>query len=469
MIIVLLGVVFYDIKLFLFVVSEKKMGLLGALSISVGGMIGGGVYAVLGLVIQVSGAASWFAFTLACIISLGAAYSYVKLNELTGKKGGSVTQIEALTGNSKLAGMVGWTLLFGYIGAMGMYAYAFGGFTAELLGFETLLGINGPIIFGIAVLIGFILLNLLGAVATGLVEIILVVLKVGIIVFFGIFGFYYGLTDDTADPLLFGFDQLSDPASIIIATGVCFVSFQGWQLLIYDQDSIRKPSVNVPRGIYWSIIITIILDGMIAIIVTSYASPESIASHPELAVAEAAKPFLGSLGFTIIAISALLSTGSAINGTLFSAANFAKGMISAGLLPDRIGRSGSTGAPPKTVIVLGLASCSLLLIGGLEGIVAFGSLAFMIVFGSMSLLAFKYRKEGDINPIPPLIGLIGSFGSAPILVWFQATRQPEVFATLVVAGTFVISIELLYFNRETIWAGVQQTTSMKDKLLQYLS
>ena len=179
---------------------------------------------------------------------------------------------------------------------------------------------------------------------------------------------------------------------------------------------------------------------------------------------EAARPFLGSLGFTIIAVSALLSTGSAINGTMFSAANFAKGMIRSGLLPDRIGRSGVSGAPPKTVVVLGLCSCSLLLIGGLEGIVAFGSLAFMIVFGAMSLLAFKYRKEGDIHPAPPLIGIIGSFGSAPILVWFQATRQPEVFATLVVAGVFVITIEVLYFGRDTIWAGVKQTSSLKEKI-----
>ena len=78
--------------------SEQKLGLIGAMSISVGGMIGGGVYAVLGVVVLQAGAASWLAFTGACLISMGASYSYIKLNQISGKKGGSVTQIEAFTG-----------------------------------------------------------------------------------------------------------------------------------------------------------------------------------------------------------------------------------------------------------------------------------------------------------------------------------------------------------------------------------
>lgn len=81
----------------------------------------------------------------------------------------------------------------------------------------------------------------------------------------------------------------------------------------------------------------------------------------------------------------------------------------------------------------------------------------MIVFGSMSLLALKYRNKDGIRTIPTLIGMVGSFGSVPILVWFQATRQPEVFATLLIAGTFVAAIESLYFSRDTIWGGVKKT------------
>lgn len=86
--------------------GSQKLGLIGALSISVGGMVGGGVYAVLGLVITTAGAASWLAFTGACVISMCAAYSYIKLNELGDIRGGSVTQIDQFADRSTVAGMV---------------------------------------------------------------------------------------------------------------------------------------------------------------------------------------------------------------------------------------------------------------------------------------------------------------------------------------------------------------------------
>ena len=446
--------------------SEKKLGLIGAMSISVGGMIGGGVYAVLGVVVLQAGAASWLAFTGACLISMGASYSYIKLNRISGKKGGSVTQIEAFTGRSTLAGMVGWTLLFGYIGAMAMYAFAFGGFTVELLHSAALLHADSVFTVPLQPLISvaaiglFVALVVAGTKVTGWVETALAVTKTVIILGFGIWGFAYGFGTfgfEPVAPVQFGFEQLATPVPIVIATAISFVSFQGWQLLVYDQESIRNPERNVPLAIYASIVITIVLDGMIAILVFSYASIDQIVANPEVAVAFAAETFIGPAGFFIIAVSALLSTGSAILGTLFSSAHFAKGMIRAGLLPDRTGNTEVGGAPPRTTVILGALTAVLVVIGGLEGIISFGSLMFMVVFGAMSYLALQQRHRDDINPIPPLVGVVGSFGAFPILIWNMYTNEPAVFGTVVVTAVAVFAVESLYFGRETIWAGVERS------------
>jgi amino acid transporter len=156
--------------------SDAKLGLISAMSISVGGMIGGGVYAVLGVVVLQAGAASWLAFTGACLISMGASYSYIKLNRISGKKGGLVTQIEAFTGQSTLAGMIGWTLLFGYVGAMAMYAFAFGGFTVELLHSaallrtESVLGIQLQSLISVTAIGLFVALVVAGTKVAGWVE-----------------------------------------------------------------------------------------------------------------------------------------------------------------------------------------------------------------------------------------------------------------------------------------------------------
>ena len=91
--------------------SDGRFGLTEAVSVALGGMIGGGIYAVLGVVTQITGAATWFAFVLAGIVALCAGYSYIRLNELVadedGTGGGSVTFVQSFTGNSDLAGMVG--------------------------------------------------------------------------------------------------------------------------------------------------------------------------------------------------------------------------------------------------------------------------------------------------------------------------------------------------------------------------
>jgi len=445
--------------------SEQKLGLIGAMSISVGGMIGGGVYAVLGVVVLQAGAASWLAFTGACLISMGASYSYIKLNRISGKKGGSVTQIEAFTGRSTLAGMIGWTLLFGYVGAMAMYSFAFGGFTVELLhstgliATESVLSIPLQPLISVGAIGLFVGLVVAGTKVTGWVETVLAVTKSIVILGFGIWGFAYGFGTfgfEPVGPIQFGFDRLTTPAPIIIATAISFVSFQGWQLLVYDQESIRNPDRTVPIAIYASIVITIILDGMIAILVFSYASIDQIVANPEVAVAFAAETFIGPAGFLIIALSALLSTGSAILGTLFSSAHFAKGMIRAGLLPDRTGNTDVGGAPARTTVILGVLTAVLVLIGGLEGIISFGSLMFMVVFGAMSYLALQQRHRDDVNPIPPLVGTVGSFGSFPILVWHLYTNEPAVFGTVVVTAVAVFAVESLYFSRDTIWSGMEQ-------------
>jgi len=438
--------------------GAAQLGFWGAVSISVGGMIGGGVFAVLGLVATIAGAASWLAFTLACLVSMTATYSYVTLNRIGDRRGGSVSQLEEYLANSEIAGMAGWTLLFGYVGAMAMYAYAFGSFAIAL----TPATVRQAIPLGEALLrsaysvaaIGiFVALNVLGARATGRSEELLVGAKVAILLVFGGLGLWFGASTGS---LTIGVSKIAAVSPIVMATAISFVSFQGWQLLIYDQDSIRNPAENVPKAIYISIVITILVDGLIAIIVTSLAAPDVIQAHPERALANAVQPIVGHVGFVIVSIAAIFSTGSAINGTLFSSAHFAKGMIGDGLLPDQTGRASVEGAPPRTVLILGALSAVFTAYGSLDGITSFGSLAFMVVFGSMSYLAFTERDDPAVTAIWPAIGVVGCGTFAGLLLYHLATAEPGTFVTVLAIAVAVLLVELLYFERDTVAKGIQQ-------------
>ena len=55
--------------------SDSDLGLTESVAIALGGMIGGGIYAVLGVVAGITRGATWAAFVLAGIVTTGAGYS----------------------------------------------------------------------------------------------------------------------------------------------------------------------------------------------------------------------------------------------------------------------------------------------------------------------------------------------------------------------------------------------------------
>ncbi|AQL42035.1 amino acid transporter [Halorientalis sp. IM1011] len=438
--------------------SEQQLGLTEAVSMALGGMIGGGIYAVMGVVAGITTYATWAAFVLAGVVALAAGYSYNALNRLSDSPGGSVTFVQCFTGNTTLAGMTGWTLLFGYIGSMAMYAFAFGEFAVAFGAIPTdIAGVPARPLLSVLAVAGFVGLNVLGARTTGTVENILVAAKVAILLAFGVLGLVYAF--GAGGGIRSGASQLTGFGPVV-AAAISFVAFQGWQLLFYDQDSIADPVETIRTAVYVAIPVAIVVYLLVGVVTVNLV-PQALQSHPHVALKDAAslmaRPYgLAALGGTVLSLSALFSTGSAINATLFSAAHFAKGMLSDDLLPDRIGSSDADGAPPRLVVLLGVVTAAFTAVGGLGAITSFASLSFIVVFGAMSYLAFRHRDQGSIHPVPPLVGVVGTVGFFPLMLWNLSRREPNTFYMVVVIAVLVVAVELLYFERETIAREVER-------------
>jgi amino acid transporter len=432
-----------------------------AVAMSLGGMIGGGIYAVLGVVTQITGAATWFAFLLAGIVAACASYSYNKLNELShdggddiaNESGGAVTFIQSFTGNSTLAGMTGWTLLIGYIGSMAMYAFAFAEFAIALDGIPgSLGGIPLRPVISVLAVAGFVTLNLVGARVTGTSEDVLVAAKILILIAFGIGGILYVLYA-SPDPMHLGFGKLMSFGPIM-AGAISFVAFQGWQLLFYEQGSISNPLDNLPKAIYLSIPVAMFIY-IIVSVATYNLAPQAIQHHPHTALTQAAATIAGyfglaGLGAFVLALSALFSTGSAINATLFSSGHYAKGMLSENLLPDQIGDSSASSAPTKTVLIIGILTAAFTAYGSLSAITSFASLTFIIVFGGVSYLAFGQRNANDVDirTSVPVIGTVGSVFFLVLMFYHLYSAQRNTFYAVLIIAAVVFLVEILYFERD---------------------
>ncbi|MBV0901436.1 APC family permease [Haloarcula salina] len=441
--------------------GEADLGLTEAVSIALGGMIGGGIYAVMGVVAKVTMTATWAAFALAGVVALCAGYSYNALNERSDDRGGAVSFVQCYLGNSTLAGMVGWTLLFGYIGSMAMYAFAFAEFAITLGLPAGLAGLPTRPVVSVLAVAGFVGLNLLGARSTGMAENVLVALKVAILVAFGILGLVYA-TGYSSAPLELGFGRLAG-VSPLVAAAISFVAFQGWQLLFYDQDSIENPTETIRKAVYVSIPAAVVVYVLVGVVTVNLV-PDALTSHPHVALKDAAsmmmQPYgLASVGAILLSVSALFSTGSAINATLFSAAHFAKGMLTDDLLPDDLGDSDADGVPQRTLLVIGVITAAFSAVGSLSAITSFASLSFIVIFGAMSVLAFSRRDADGVNPIPPAIGAVGSAAFFPLMLYNLYSREPNTFYMVLVVAAAVVAVELLYFERSYLEREVTRVES----------
>lgn len=78
----------------------------------------------------------------------------------------------------------------------------------------------------------------------------------------------------------------------------------------------ENPHKTLPKALYLSVIITMLIYVAVSLAVVGNLSLNEIVRARDYALAEAAKPFLGNIGFTLMSIAALFSTSSAINATL---------------------------------------------------------------------------------------------------------------------------------------------------------
>ena len=143
-----------------------KLSLAEVTAIGIGGMIGGGIFAVLGLAIAQAGHAVPVTLAIGGVIALLTGLSYAHLGLAFHGDGGSFTYIEHAFGRPGLAAVAGWLLVAGYVGTLALYATAFGAYGATLI---TGTGAHGLVSGSLAtlVLVGFLAVNLGGAKTRG--------------------------------------------------------------------------------------------------------------------------------------------------------------------------------------------------------------------------------------------------------------------------------------------------------------
>jgi len=415
--------------------NKKTIGYWSAVSIGIGGMVGGGIFAVLGLAVNLSHGGAPIAFAIAGFVALITAYSYSKLSVTFPSSGGTVEFLNQGLGTGILTGGLNILLWISYVVMLSLYSYAFGSYGATFFP-EPDQTFWRHILTSTAI-ISFTLLNFLSAKVVGKSEEIIVLIKIVILVGFVTIGFW-SVDFDKFEP-----STWSPPIALMAGGMIIFLAYEGFELIANTAGDVKNPKKVLPRAFYTAVLFVIGLYVMVSIVTVGNLSVDQIVESRDFALAESAKPFLGHIGFVIIAISALLSTGSAINATLYGASRISYIIAKTGELPKQLERK-IWNRPVEGLIITSTLTLIIANLFDLTSIAIMGSAGFLLIFAAVNFANFRLYKKTYSKKWISLIGCIVCFMALGVLIWESELTSPENIWIFVMMVGIAFVIEIIY-------------------------
>jgi len=434
--------------------------------IGVGGMIGAGIFVLTGISAGIAGPALIAAFLLNGLVTTLTAMSYAELGSALPGAGGGYTWVKTALGGT-LGFLSGWMSWFAQIVGGSLYALAFGRFAAELViiaGVPTF-GLEVSTltsIFMTIIIVTFTLINYIGAAETAKVGNILTISKIiilGFLVLFG--GLAMARTDVWVERFTTNFlDQ--GFLSIFVAMGLTFIAFEGYEIIAQSGEEVVDPKRNIPRAIFVSIIVAVIIYVLVGIVAIGATVPPEgqtawgyLGEMGELAVIELAQQtFPWGIGGIILLLSGLISTTSALNAITYSSSRLSFAMGRDSNLPRFFSKIHPRRHTPFWAV---LVSGALMIVVAwslpIEDVAAATSMMFLLLFLMVNVAAMVLRRtRPDLErgfkipfyPIPTVLAILANAFLAVQL--FQFSAKAWYFGIVwVVGGMFAY---FMYFSEK---------------------
>ncbi len=376
-----------------------------AISFAVGSMVGAGVFVLSGLVVQTAGPSAILSYLFCGILVLFSGLSYAALASIFPEDGGGYLYAKRMLGD-RLGFLSGW----------GMYYFSTISNAFVLIGFGIYFGLLFSVsidarILALVALLALTAINLRGVADAGRTEVILVGTKLAILIGLVIFGIFSISGSD--------FTPLAPNGAVGLLEGMVmvFFAYTGFQVASMMAGEIKESSVKVPIATIASILIVMVI--YVGVIVALLAA--NLPSYGSESVFDAAVVLIGSIGGTIIAFAAVVSTLSSSNASIVGSSRIILSMASERQLPGRFAKM-RHGGPWNAIILGSLITAVFVIYGDLNFIVDITNVAVLSAMFLVNLSAIQMmRHHKDIlaakkyfriplGPVFPMMGAASSIG-----------------------------------------------------------
>ncbi len=246
----------------------------------------------------------------------------------------------------------------------------------------------------------FILVNMRGTGVTGSIENIITMAKIiilGIFIAYGLKRIFQIPSEATASftPFL-----PNGAGGVVIAMGLTFIAFEGYDLIATVAEEIKSPEKTIPRATLISLAVTIFIYLMILLVCIGAIQPESgkswqfLGQYQETAIARAAHNFMPAYGVALIIFGGLLSTISALNATILASSRVAFSMSRDKMLPISLSTIHAKRRTPHIAIaVTGGLVLFMALLFPIHVIGSAASVMFLLTFTMVNLSLIALRRK----------------------------------------------------------------------------
>jgi basic amino acid/polyamine antiporter, APA family len=373
---------------------HRQLGLLDAVGIGFGAIIGAGIFIVTGLAAVDAGPSLVVSLAIAALAATFNALSSAQLAARYPQSGGTYEYGYQLLG--AWPGFVaGWMFLASKIAAAGVVSIGLGAYAGMLIP-----GIN-PRMISVAAVLFFTLLNYFGIRRTSRANLAIVFTSISSLLLLAAFGAASFRAENFRPFAPNGLPGILEAAAIL------FFAYTGYARIATLGEEVREPRTTIPRAIIITMAFSVLLYAAVAIASIGAVGASAMAgSRTPLGVAAEASG--GALLATVIATGAVAAMLGVILSQIIGMSRMAFAMARRDDLPRWLaGVHPRYQVPHRAVVVIGLAAAAIAATGTLRGVTTASAFAILVYYGIANVAALRLPAgERLYHPIVPAAGLL---------------------------------------------------------------
>lgn len=429
--------------------KSGSIGVVGASAIGVGGMMGAGLYTLLGLATRTAGKFLPISFLIGGFVAAFSVYSYAKLGMKYPDRGGAAKFLVKEFGDGLLAGGFNVFQYLGWIIAMALYATGFSEYVCQLIN-KNSSGWLGKAI-SIAIVIVVVFINILGSKQVAQAQTAIISFELIILAAFICYGLFKANV-----PTFTTHANQDGIIGILSAAGLLYVTYEGFGVVTNAAGNMKNPKKQLPLALFISLGVVTIIYILASVVAIKAVGVDQAIKNQGHVLAVAGQAIFGNIGMILIDLAALVATASAVNSTMFGDQNLAIRISKIDEIPTQFGVMTKLGGTWGLFITC-LLVCLFVVIFPLASVGEMASLAFLLVYAMVNIGHLRLTKQTGAKKWILICAIILNL-SLFTLLFIQTIINGEVLTWVSVILLLIISflVEFIWRkrnNQNLSWLG----------------